>query len=116
MGMVTVEADGEVVDEWSSLIHLPWPLSRVGPTHVHGITRSMLKEAPELDTVLDEFGARRRSLERRVPVDGDFRGQLGVVIPDHVPVREHVAVLANNEPGAGAKAFRCLEIFSYFSS
>lgn len=58
MGMVTVEADGEVVDEWSSLIHLPWPLSRVGPTHVHGITRSMLKEAPELDTVLDEFGAR----------------------------------------------------------
>jgi len=58
LGMVTVEADGEIVDEWSTLVRLRWPLSRVGPTHVHGITRSMLREAPPLDTVLDEFGGR----------------------------------------------------------
>ena len=39
IGMVTVEADGTVVDEWSTLVKMRWPLQRVGPTHVHGITR-----------------------------------------------------------------------------
>lgn len=58
LGMVTVEADGEVVDQWSTLVKLRWPFSRVGPTEVHGITRSMLRRAPTLDAVLDDFGAR----------------------------------------------------------
>ncbi len=58
IGMVTVEADGAVVDEWSTLVKMRWPLQRVGPTHVHGITRSTLKGAPPLDTVLAEFGRR----------------------------------------------------------
>ena len=58
IGVVTVEADGTVVDEWESMVHLRWPLSRVGPTHVHGITRSMLKGAPSLDNVLDELTER----------------------------------------------------------
>ncbi len=58
MGVVTVEADGTVVDEWSTLVKLRWPFSRVGPTDVHGITRSMLRDAPVIDDVLDQFGAR----------------------------------------------------------
>ena len=29
--MVTVEADGTVVDEWSTLVKMRWPLQRVGP-------------------------------------------------------------------------------------
>jgi DNA polymerase III subunit epsilon len=58
IGMVTVRADGTVVDEWSTLVKMRWPLQRVGPTHVHGITRSTLKGAPALDDVLAEFGAR----------------------------------------------------------
>jgi len=58
LGMVTVEADGTVLDEWSTLVKLRWPLQRVGPTHVHGITRSMLRGAPPLDDVLAEFGER----------------------------------------------------------
>lgn len=58
LAMVTVEADGTTVDEWSTLVRLRWPLSRVGPTHVHGITRAMLKDAPRLDDVLDDFGHR----------------------------------------------------------
>lgn len=58
LGMVTVEADGTVVDEWSTLVKLRWPFQRVGPTHVHGITRSSLKGAPPLDDVLTEFGER----------------------------------------------------------
>lgn len=58
IGMVTVEADGAIIDEWSSMVKLRWPLSRVGPTEVHGITRPMLKDAPQLEMVLDEFGER----------------------------------------------------------
>lgn len=58
LAMVTVEADGTVVDEWSTLVKLRWPLQRVGPTHVHGITRSTLKGAPPIDDVLIEFRER----------------------------------------------------------
>lgn len=58
LAMVTVEGDGTVLDEWSTFVKLQWPLQRVGPTHVHGITRSTLKDAPRLDDVLTEFGER----------------------------------------------------------
>ncbi len=58
VGLVTVESDGTVVDEWSTLVKLRWPLQRVGPTHVHGITRRTLKGAPPLDDVLAAFGDR----------------------------------------------------------
>lgn len=58
IGLVTVLGDGTVVDEWSSLIKLRWPLQRVGPTAIHGISRTTLKGAPGLDDVLDELGAR----------------------------------------------------------
>ena len=58
IGMVTIEADGTVLDEWMSMVRLLWPLSRFGPTHIHGITRPMLKNAPRLDEVLYEFGER----------------------------------------------------------
>ena len=46
IGLVTVEADGTVVDQWSSLVRLRWPWSRVGPRRVHGITRRTLRGAP----------------------------------------------------------------------
>ncbi len=58
LGMVIVEADGTVVDQWSSLVKLRWPLQRVGPTSIHGITRTTLKGAPTLDDALDELGRR----------------------------------------------------------
>lgn len=58
LAMVTVDADGHPLDEWSTLVKLRWPFGRVGPTHVHGITRPMLRDAPGLDEVLDEFGRR----------------------------------------------------------
>ena len=31
LGMVVVDADGTVIDQWSSLVKLGWPLQRVGP-------------------------------------------------------------------------------------
>ncbi len=58
LGMVVVDPDGTVVDQWSSLVKLRWPLQRVGPTSIHGITRSTLKGAPPLDDALDELGRR----------------------------------------------------------
>ena len=58
IGVVTVEADGGVVDQWSTLVRLRWPLQRVGPTDIHGITRPMLRDAPRLDAVLTDLGKR----------------------------------------------------------
>jgi DNA polymerase-3 subunit epsilon len=58
VGLVTVTADGTVVDTWSSFVKLRWPLQRVGPTAIHGITRQHLKDAPLLGDTLDELGTR----------------------------------------------------------
>lgn len=58
IGVVVVEADGSVVDQWSTLVRLRWPWQRVGPTQVHGITRRMLRRAPTIDDVLDQLVAR----------------------------------------------------------
>jgi DNA polymerase-3 subunit epsilon len=58
LGVVIVEPDGAVVDQWDSLVKLRWPLQRVGPTDVHGITRAALRGAPTLDEALDELGRR----------------------------------------------------------
>ena len=58
VGLVTVTADGTIVDRWSSFVKLRWPLQRVGPTDIHGITRRHLKDAPLLGDTLDELGKR----------------------------------------------------------
>lgn len=58
IGLVRVDAAGHVIDEWSTLVRLRWPLQRVGPTEVHGITRASLRGAPRLDDALDELGRR----------------------------------------------------------
>lgn len=58
IGVVTVAADGAVLDEWETLVKLRWPLQRVGPTRIHGISRRTLKGAPDLGDALDELGAR----------------------------------------------------------
>ncbi len=57
VAVVTVD-HGEVVDEWSSLIGLRWPLQRVGPRGVHGITRKRLRGAPRQSEVLTDLAAR----------------------------------------------------------
>ena len=54
VAVVTVER-GEVIDEWSSLLKLSWPLQRVGPRKVHGIDRKMLRGAPPRRQVLGEL-------------------------------------------------------------
>ena len=63
IGLVTVEADGTVVDQWSTLVRLSWPWSRVGPRRVHGITRRALRGAPRASVALAEL---RRRLDGNV--------------------------------------------------
>jgi DNA polymerase-3 subunit epsilon len=58
IGLVTVEPDGTVVDQWSTLVGLRWPWSRVGPRKVHGITRRSLRGAPKAPEVLGELRER----------------------------------------------------------
>lgn len=57
VAVVTVE-DGVIVDEWSSLIGSRWPLQRVGPRRIHGISRADLRGAPRQREVFAEFGRR----------------------------------------------------------
>lgn len=58
IGVVTVERDGTPVDEWSTLVGLRWPWSRVGPRRVHGITRRSLRGAPKAPVALAELAER----------------------------------------------------------
>ncbi|WP_420450753.1 PolC-type DNA polymerase III [Ilumatobacter sp.] len=58
VAMVTVDAHGTVHDEWETFVKLRWPLGRVGPSDVHGITRPMLRDAPRLASVVAELGDR----------------------------------------------------------
>jgi DNA polymerase-3 subunit epsilon len=58
IGLVVVEADGEVLDRWSSLVKLRWPWSRVGPTHIHGLTRRTLRRAPSARDAFAELARR----------------------------------------------------------
>ena len=58
LAVVTVNADGSVIDEWDTFVKLRWPMGRVGPTHIHGISRPMLKHAPTIDVVLNELDRR----------------------------------------------------------
>lgn len=90
LGLVVVEADGTTIDEWTSLIGLRWPLGRVGPTHVHGITRPMLRGAPPLDSVLDELGGRIHGAiftAHNAGFDGGFLGRATRRRPADDPTR-----------------------------
>jgi DNA polymerase-3 subunit epsilon len=58
IGLVTVEPDGTVLDQWSTLVRLTWPWSRVGPRRVHGITRRSLRHAPTAGHALAELTRR----------------------------------------------------------
>ena len=75
IGVVTVDADGTVVDRWSTLVRLRHWWNRVGPKHVHGITRGVLKTAP---TATEAFTELARRLDGSVftahnaPFDAEF--------------------------------------------
>ncbi len=58
IGLVAVEADGSVVDRWSTLVKLRRPWYRVRSPHVHGIRRRDLRDAPSPADALAELARR----------------------------------------------------------
>jgi DNA polymerase-3 subunit epsilon len=59
VGLVMIDGSGRVLDRWSSLIaprHRWW--FRVGPSHIHGIRRRMVRAAPPGRQVLAELTSR----------------------------------------------------------
>lgn len=87
LAAVTV-ADGEIVDEWSTLVRLRWPLQRVGPRRVHGIRRRTLRGAPTLHDALTELARRLDGAvlcAHHVAFDGPFldraAARTGVALP-----------------------------------
>lgn len=45
---VGMAADGTIIDEWDTLVN---PGRDVGPTHIHGVTASMISAAPDFEEV-----------------------------------------------------------------
>lgn len=59
VAVVTVDADGTTIDRWSSLIrprHRWW--FRLGPRHIHGLSRPQLRAAPPTNEVLAQLAER----------------------------------------------------------
>ncbi len=96
VGLVTVTSDGTVVDEWSSFVKLRWPLQRVGPTDIHGITRQHLKDAPQLRDTLDELGRRLQGsifTAHNAAFDGAFLARASRRRPPDDPLRTGLSPL-----------------------
>jgi DNA polymerase-3 subunit epsilon len=58
LGVVIADAEGAVLDQWSTLVRLRWPFQRVGPTEVHGLHRRTLRGAPTLRDVVRDLAPR----------------------------------------------------------
>ena len=59
VAVVTVNGNGTVLDSWVSLVRPRnrW-IFRLGPRHIHGLTRSALRKAPPAPAVLTELAQR----------------------------------------------------------
>ncbi len=59
IAVVTADCTGAVTDEWCTYVKPPrWPFASVGPREVHGISRRMLREAPNTATALAALAER----------------------------------------------------------
>jgi DNA polymerase-3 subunit epsilon len=59
VAVVTVDVNGTVLDSWCSLVRprLRW-MFRLGPRHIHGLSRAQLRAAPAERDVIRELGRR----------------------------------------------------------
>lgn len=57
VGVVVIDGEGTVIDRWSSIVapSSRW-FFRVGPTHIHGITRARARAGEPLPEVLGRLG------------------------------------------------------------
>lgn len=59
VAVVIADAHGTVRSRWSTFVRPRWwRIARLGPRHVHGITRRQLREAPRESEVIAELAAR----------------------------------------------------------
>lgn len=59
VAVVVTDAEGQVLSEWSTYVRPRWwRIARLGPRHVHGITRAMVRDAPREAEVIAELAAR----------------------------------------------------------
>lgn len=58
IGLVTVDAGGGVIDRWSTLVRLRHLWNRVGPKHIHGISRRSLRRAARPQEAFIELARR----------------------------------------------------------
>jgi DNA polymerase-3 subunit epsilon len=58
VAVVTVTAEGTVVDRWASVVRPRWV--RPGPRHLHGLDRRTLRRAPPFAAVAPELARRLR--------------------------------------------------------
>ncbi|MFM7253042.1 MAG: exonuclease domain-containing protein [Ilumatobacteraceae bacterium] len=94
IGVVVVDADGTIIDRWSTLVRpdlVPW--RSVGPTEVHGIRRRNLWRAPRTATALAELARRldsARVVAHNAPFDLAFltaeAERSGIRLPLHSPI------------------------------
>ena len=58
IAVVTIDRDGTVLDQWSTLVRPRRWWHRVGPRHIHGITRRSLRSAPPARAAYTELARR----------------------------------------------------------
>ncbi len=59
VGVVVVDAEGTMLDSWSSLVRPRWRRAfRLGPRHIHGLTRASLRDAPRERDVMAQLATR----------------------------------------------------------
>ena len=95
LGLVVVD-HGAIVDQWSTLVRLRWPFQRVGPRHVHGISRSDLRGAPGLGEVLGELHHRLDGgvfTAHNAEFDAEFLARAGKRVGIQLPLDPQLCTL-----------------------
>jgi DNA polymerase III subunit epsilon len=111
VAVVHVDASGGITDRWDTLVR---PLSAVSGTRVHGITATMVREAPRFADIaghLQERLAGRVAVAHNLPFDSRFLaaqfGEAGIVAA-HIPLGVCTLRLARSHlPGPAFKLPDC---------
>lgn len=97
VAVVTVDGTGRVIDRWSSLVRpRNRVLFRIGPRHIHGLTRASMRHAPRADTVVAEIARRLDGstfTAHNARFDAEFLQQLAGRHDVRLPLSPHLCTL-----------------------
>lgn len=91
---VTVDRRGRIVDEWDTLVD---PQRDVGPTHIHGLTATMVSAAPRFEDIAKALGDR---------VDGAALVAYNLAFDARMLTNEFERLDARFAPGSGVCTLR----------